>query len=109
MVAKLAKATKLRQNCNKMYLQAIHLQYSRADTKLTTHTVPYRPVPETAASSSIPMERGSTDFEVGSAGISKSRPSVGGQPLPASTASAPHNNGATDEADESTLLHGEDS
>ena len=96
-------------NRNTTVKKSIHLQYSRADTKLRTHTVPYRTLPETAASSSIPMERGSTDFEVGSAGISKYRQSVGGQPLPASTASAPHNNGATDEADESTLLHGEDS
>ena len=70
------------------------------------HTVPYRTLPETAASSSIPTERGST--EVSSAGIPKSHPSDCGQPLPASTASAPHNNGATDEADESTLLLGED-
>ena len=102
------KSTKSRHNDKQIVLvQAIYLQYSRADTKLTTHTVPYRTLPETAGSSNIPMERGST--EVSSPGISKSYSSVGERPLPASTASAPHNNGATDEADESTLLHGEDS
>ena len=47
--------------------------------------------------------------EGGSAGIPKSPPSDGGQPLPASTASAPHYNEATDDADESSLLLGEDS
>ena len=82
------------------------MQYSRADTRVTTQTVPHDPSPGIAHSSSL-SEGGAT--EGGSAGIPISPSSDGGQPLPASTTSALHNNGATDDADESTLLLGEDS
>ena len=84
-------------------VKAIHLQYSRGDTKLPTRTVPHGPLSEIAHSTSG-MESGST----GSAGFPKSPQIEEGQPLQASTASAQNNNGAADDADESTLLLGED-
>ena len=79
------------------------MRYSRADTRITTRAVPHYPSLGIAHSSSL-SEGGAT--EGGSAWIPISPPSDDGQPLKASP--APPNNGATDEADESTLLLGDD-
>ena len=79
------------------------MQYSRADTRVTTQTVPHDPSPVISHSSSLSEGRAT---EACSAGITISPPSDGGQPLKASP--APPNNGAKDHADESTLLLGDD-
>ena len=85
--------------CKKQF----HLYHSRADTKRETNEVPHGALPEIADGSSLMERPAAEDCSA------KSPPSDWGQPLPASSASAQSSHGATDDADESTMLLGDDS
>ena len=83
-------------------VKTIYFQYSRADIKHPTHAVPHGAAPEIADGSSHMERPAAKDCSA------KSPPSDRKQSLPGSLASVPPSNGTTDDADESTLVLGDD-
>ena len=88
--------------CKKYCKGHFHLQYSRADTRLTTQSVPHG-APSGIANSSSHTERGAAEGS-GSAGLSNATPSDGTQPPVVSTTSSSSNDGGKEDPEEITQL-----